>query len=198
MKKYETSSPRLKVRQAGFVIFLGTAIIFSTILVYSVLASRTGCYPRETNHHWGDLSGDLTASQSQLLTNFTGVNRIRIIHLWSEQDIPVTLTIMNSNNDVFLNITHPHPLTHSEYGSREFTLQGHFMSSSDDYITLTIQRISNDTSVRLVYEAYSSSTPCLDYPNPLMVIIIGCAIGVILIVSGFRTLQRVTKQASWE
>jgi len=99
---------------------------------------------------------------------------------------------------VFLNITHPHPLTHSEHGSREFTLQGYFMSSSDDYITLTIQRISNDTSVGLVYEAYSSYTLCVDYANPLMAVIIGCTIGVILKVSGFRTLDKIAQQTTWD
>ena len=198
MNKYKTSSPRLNVGQAGLVIFLGTAIIFSSILVYFALASRTGCYPIVDNYHKEDLSGDLTASQPQLFTNFTGVNRICIISLWSEQDIPVILTIINANNDVFLNITHPHPLTHSGYGSLSFTLEGYFMSSSDDYITLTIQRISNDTSVGLVYEAYRSRTLCVDYANPLMTVIIGCIIGVNLIVYGFRTLNKVAQQTIWD
>ena len=151
--------------------------------------------PYYSNFQQGTLSSELTAGQPETSTNLTNVNSITIVRLESEDDSPVILTIVNSNNDVFLNITHPHPLT--QY-PRSFTLQAYFLNNYNDSITLTIQRITNDTTIILRYEAYSVGMLCADSWPPTYIILAGIITGIILISNGFRTLDQVAKQAAWD
>lgn len=197
MEKKQPYSPRYQALLAGVLITLGVILIFGGAMyqmrfdLIMEMDSGSGCGPRYEYIEGGFLSCSLTTDQPQASKNLTQANAITI-SLTSEDDAPIILTIQNSQGLVYLNITHPNPLTHGEFG-----LEIGLLDTRSDYLVLTIQRTTNDTHVTVFYDTYQVDRLCIDYMPPGIYVIIITIVGLILTGSGFLTLNKVGKKATW-
>jgi hypothetical protein len=200
MAKKKPHSPRFLVWRAVLLITLGVTFLFGGAMLllnyyYSVMETGSGCGPHYHYYQEGTLSSLLTIDDPQVSRNLTGANAITILTLTSEENIPVILTIHNSHDEVYLNITHPHTLT-QEW--RSFTLEIRSLNTYNDFLILTLQRTTNDTHITLYYETYYVDTVCIDYWPPYTAVGLTTIVGIVLIAIGFHALDKVGKEAVWQ
>jgi len=198
MEKKQPHSPRPRAWLAGTLIALGVTLLCGgAMLMISydlVLAQDTGsgCGPRYEFIQRDFLSYDLTTEQPQASRNLTDAYAITILDIRSENETPFILTLQNSNGEVYLNITHP--LTQDGL----FGLEIGSFGAYDNYLILTIQRITNDTHVFILYDTFRVDRLCRDGVNPTIYFMITSITGSILIITGFVTLDKVGKEAAWQ
>ena len=199
-EKKQPHSPRRQAWLAGTLIALGVTLLCGGAMLmigfHLVLAQDTGsgCGPRYEFIQRDFLSYDLTTEQPQASRNLTDAYAITILDIRSENETPFILTLRNSNGAVYLNITHPHPLTQDGL----FGLEIGSFGAYDNYLILTIQRITNDTHVYILYDTFRVDRLCRDSANPATYFIITSITGPILIITGFVTLDKVGKEAAWQ